>query len=158
MAFLVPNEGESRLLTDLLAGGSLANWTLRLFTNNFTPAPTDVYASAPYTEVNSGTDPWYAAKTLTRSISGSTWQTVTSGSPTGSWNAQAAVAKSTYGSSAQQWTKNNSGTTTVYGYVITDNTNAKIICEELFSSSKALNNTDSLSMTPAFELGSGTGS
>ena len=45
MAFLVPHEGDVQLLTDLLGGGPLENWSLGLFNTNITPAETDTAAT-----------------------------------------------------------------------------------------------------------------
>jgi hypothetical protein len=145
VAFLVPNEGEIQLLTDLLAGGTLENWTLKLYKTNVTPAETDTGATYTVADFTS-----YANKTLTRSVSGSTWQTVAGGSPSGSWSAEAAVAKSSYGSAAQSWTCGASGNT-IYGYYIVGATSTKLICAELFASSRTLANGDTLSLTPVFE-------
>lgn len=148
MAMLICNEAEVRLLTDLLAGGSLANWTLKLYRTNVTPAETDVFGSNPFTEANFTN---YTSKTLTRSISGSTWSTPASGSPTGSWSGEASVAESTYGSSAQTWTCGASGNT-IYGYWIEDGTNSKFICAELFGTARTLASGDTLNLTPRFGL------
>lgn len=152
MALLIPNEGEVQLLTDALAGGTLENWTLKLFKNDYTPVPGST--SASFTEADFTN---YTSKTLTRSISGSTWQTVTSGAPTSSWNAQAAVAKSTYGSAAQSWTCGTTGNT-VYGYYVVGATSGKVIFAERFATTRTLASGDVLNLTPAFEFGSGSGS
>jgi uncharacterized protein YjbI with pentapeptide repeats len=50
MALLVPNVGEVVLLSNLLAGGSLENWTLKLYKTDVTPAEGDTAAS--YTEAD----------------------------------------------------------------------------------------------------------
>lgn len=144
MSAVVPNEAEVRLLTDLLGGGSLENWTLELYKTNVTPSETDVYASNPFTVADFTN---YVAKTLTRSLSGSTWSTPASGSPTGSWSAEASVAEATYGASAQSWTCGASGNT-IYGYWIRGATNSKFVCAELFGTARVLASGDVLNLTP----------
>src|SRR5262245_2912927 len=121
MPLVIPNEAEVRLLIDLLAGGTLENWVLELYKSNTTLAETDVYGSNPFTVCDFTN---YTSKTLTRSVSGSTWSTPASGSPTSSWSAEASVAESAYGSSAQSWTCGASGNT-AYGYWIRGATNSK---------------------------------
>jgi hypothetical protein len=151
---LVPDEGETRLWTELLDGGTVReNWTLKLYQNNYTPVPGSTAAS--FTEANfTG----YASKTLTRTVSASTWQTVAEGAPTGAWNGQANVAKSTYGTSAQVFSITGGASQTVYGYYVVGATSGKVIMAEQFASSRTLNPPlDTLSFTPAFEFGSGSG-
>lgn len=144
MSAVVPNEAEVRLLTDLLGGGTLENWTLELFKTNVTPAETDVYGSNPFTVADFTN---YVAKTLTRSLSASTWSTPASGSPTGAWSAEASVAESTYGSSAQTWTCGASGNT-IYGYWIRGATNSKFVMSELFATARTIASGDVLNLTP----------
>ena len=152
MALLIPNAGETRILLELLDGGTAReNWTLKLFSNNYAPAPADT--TGAYTECNFTN---YISKTLTRTISGSTWQTITSGAPTAAWNAQAAVAKSSYGSSPLSWTCGVTGQT-VYGYYVVGATSGVVIFAEAFATPRTLANGDSLSFSPAFEFGSGSG-
>jgi hypothetical protein len=142
MAYVVPNEGEVKLLADLLAGGSLENWTLKLFKSNTTPAETDT--AATYTEADfTG----YAAKTLTRSVSGSTWSTPASAAPAGSWSAEASVAASTYGAAAQVFSCTGTGNT-IYGYYIVGATSGKLILAETFATARVLSNGDSIQMSP----------
>jgi hypothetical protein len=149
MPLVVPNEGEVRLLTDLLGGGTLANWTLRLYKTNTTPAETDTYAAPPGTECDFTN---YAARTLTRSVSGTTWAAPASGAPTGGWSAEAAVAESTYGGGTpQSWTCGATGNT-VYGYWLRDETNLKLIGAELFATPRTLASGDTLNVTPRIGL------
>lgn len=149
MALLLPHEGEVQLLTDLLGGGSLENWSLRLFNSNITPAETDT--ASTYTAHETAFT-GYSAKTLTRSIGSSTWNTPVSQAPSGSpaWSSNSQVAHSQYGSSPQQWTCTGTGDT-IYGYFVTGVTSTKLIFAEKFSASRTLANGDSLSITPVFE-------
>lgn len=152
MAFVIPNEGELRLINELLDGGlARENWTLKLFKSNTTPGETDT--SATYTAVTTSDWPGYADVTLTRTVSGSTWNTPANGSPTNSWSAEASVAESTYGSAALTFTNNHaSNVVTVYGYIIVGATSAKLIAAETFAASRTLNPNDQLTFTPRFGL------
>lgn len=149
MALMVPREGDVQLLNDLLAGGSLENWSLRLFNSNITPAETDT--AATYTAHETAFT-GYAAKTLTRTIGSSTWNTPVSQAPSGApaWSSRTQVGHSQYGSSPQSWTCSGTGDT-IYGYFITGVTSGKLILAEAFASSRTLANGDSLSITPVFE-------
>lgn len=147
MAMVIPNEGEVQLLTDLLGGGTLENWSLRLYKTNVTPAETDTPASYTVADFTS-----YANKTLTRTIGAGNWSTPASGSPTNSWSAEASVAESAYGSSAQSWTNGGASPQTIYGYYIVGATSTKLIAAESFAASRTLNQNDSLSFTPRFGL------
>jgi hypothetical protein len=155
MSFMCPREGELQVLKDQLGGGVLENWILDLFKSNTTPSETDSLAT--YTLVTAGADgSWYASKTLTRSLSSATWNTPVSQAPTGwvpsvSGGAHTQVAHSAYGSAAQNWIKNNAGTLSVYGYTISGATSGKLIAAEAFPV-RNLNNADSISLTPIFEL------
>lgn len=142
MAMMVPHDGQVQLLTDLLGGGSLEAWTLKLFQSNTTPADTDT--TGTYTEA---TFTGYSSKTLTRSVSGSTWNTPTE---TGS-TINSTDAISTYGSSAQSWSATS--VQTVYGYYIVGATSTKLMFAERFASAVGLVNPSTLSLTPALELG-----
>jgi hypothetical protein len=141
MSMVIPNEGETQLLNDLLAGGTLENWSLRLYSNNITPAETDT--ASTYTEA---TFTGYSAKTLTRSVTGTTWATPTQTGTT----LESSNAKSTYGSSAQSW--NATSAQTIYGYYLVGATSTKLIAAEKFASSIGLVNPSTLTMTPAMEL------
>jgi hypothetical protein len=143
MALLVPDEGEVQLLKDLLGAAALENWTLKLYSNNKTPAESDTAAS--YTEA---TFTGYVAKTLTRDTAGGHWATPASGSPTGGWSGETNVAESTY--NAQTWSPTTSQT--IYGYFIVGATSTKCIFAEIFSSAKNLANGDTLSLTPRLGL------
>jgi len=144
VAMLIPNEGEIQLLTDLLAGGTLENWTLKLYSSNTTPAETDT--AATYTEA---TFTGYSAKTLTRTLSGSTWSTPATNS-TNTVNSEAADAKSSYGASAQSWSATSAQT--IYGYFIVGATSTKLIAAEKFGSSIGLVNPSTLTLQPVMQL------
>jgi hypothetical protein len=144
MPAVIPNEGELRLINEILDGGlARENWTLKLYKTNVTPAETDTTAS--YTESDfTG----YTAKTLTRTVSnGVTWGTPASGSPTGAWSGEASVAESAY--VQQTWTCGASGNT-VYGYFVVGATSTKLIMAELFAAPRTLVNSDVLNLTPRF--------
>lgn len=149
MALMVPREGDVQLLTDLLGGGTLEDWKLRLFNSNITPAETDT--ATTYT-AHETSFTGYSAKTLTRSVGSSTWNTPVSQAPSGSpaWSSRTQVGHSQYGSAAQQWTCTGTGDT-IYGYFVTGNTSNKLIFAEAFSSARTLASGDTLSITPVFE-------
>ena len=93
MALLIPNEGETAILTRILA----TNLSLGLFKNNLTPTDATVFA-----DVTAATFTGYAAVTLT----GGSWS-VAAGAP----------AIATY--AVQTFTCSAAGTAeTIYGYYI----------------------------------------
>jgi hypothetical protein len=139
MTLLVPDEGEVRMLTELLDGGtSRENWTLKLYKNDKTPAEADTPAA--YTECDF-TD--YVAKTLTRTVGAGTWGTPATADGTTS---------STYNSGTPlSWTCGASGNT-VYGYYVVGASSGKLIYAERFGSARTLVNGDVLNLTPKLEL------
>ena len=141
MAMMVPHEGQLQLATDLLAGGTLENWTLRLYKSNTTPAETDTVAT--YT---TSTFTGYVDKTLTRSISAGTWQTP---SLTGSVLASG-CGKSTYGAAAQSWSATS--VETVVGYLVFGATSGKLIQAEKFAASITTANPSTVTLTPSMEF------
>lgn len=138
MALLVPDVGEVVLLTDILNGANTReNWTLKLFSNNITPAETDV--AGTYTEA---TFTGYSAKTLTRTTGGSTWAAPTT---------SGGVTSSQYNSgSPQSW----SATTgqTIYGYYYVGVTSTTLILAEVFGSAIVLVNPSTLTIIPKVAL------
>jgi len=146
MPGIVPNEGEVRLLTELLDGATAReNWLLKLYKTNVTPSETDT--SASYTECDFTN---YTSKTLTRTIAAGTWGTPASGAPTNAWSSEAAVAESTYNSGTpQQWTCGLTGNT-VYGYFYQGASSGKVVLAEQFATPRTLANGDTLSLTPRF--------
>lgn len=136
MTLVCPNVGEVVLLTDLLGNGN--NWTLKLFKNDVTPAETDT--AGTYTEADF-TD--YAAKTLTRSVSGSTWATPTTSS---------GVTSSLYNSGTPQtWTCGATGNS-IYGYFIIDAVAGTLLISERFAATRVLAENDTLNLTPRVAL------
>lgn len=109
MALLVPNNGEGDALDGFTGKTALSTLVLRLFSNNITPAETDV--AATYTEYAA---PGYGSITLTAA----NWVT-TEGAP----------SNTTY---AQQ-TFTMSGAGDAYGYYMTRNTGGRIALAERFS-------------------------
>lgn len=146
MARLIPNEGEIQSLTEFLSAGEA--FFLKLFKSNTTPAETDTPAS--YTLVTTSDFPGYADKTLTRSVSGSTWNTPASGAPTNAWSVEASVAESVYGSTAQSWTNNGGSPVTVYGYILVGATSGKLRGVETFDAPRTLQVADTLEFFPRF--------
>lgn len=116
MSLLAPNVGEVLLLKYMLNNASPTNVELRLFTNNVTPAYTDVLAS--YTESSAA---GYAGITL----AGASWTVATS---TGT----------TVANFAQQ-TFSYSATESVYGYFVTSNGKGQVLWAERFSGAVPFN-------------------
>ncbi|MGO9598118.1 MAG: hypothetical protein ACLP7Q_09010 [Isosphaeraceae bacterium] len=147
MALIVPHQGDVQLLTDLLSNGE--NWLLCLFNSAITPSETDV--AATYT-AHETAFAGYSRKTLTRSVTSSTWSTPVSQAPSGSppWSSRSQVGHSQYGSSPQQWTCSGTGDT-IYGYFVLGATSGNLIFAEAFATPRTLTNGDSLSITPLFE-------
>lgn len=109
---VAPNEGRVVLVNNLLAGGSLENWTLKLFKNDYTPLVTSV--AADFTEADfTG----YSAKTLTRSQTGSTW---------GAAAIDTDVAEAEY-LTDQSFTFTGATSQSVYGWYIVGASSAKVI-------------------------------
>lgn len=136
MALLCPDVGEVLLLTNLLGSGN--NWTLKLFKNDITPAEGDTagtYTVADFTN--------YVDKTLTRTVSGSTWATptTTTGTTSSEYNS----------ASPQSWTCGATGNT-IYGYYIVDAIAGTLLIAERFAASRTLALNDTLNLTPKLEL------
>lgn len=144
---IVTQEGMGQLEADLLAGGSLENWSLRLFASNHTPLITDTLAT--YTAIEASFT-GYSAKTLTRSIGAGTWGAVSS---TGGSSINAAGnAKSTYNSGTpQSWSATSAQA--VYGHFYSGVTSSKSILAQLWGSPVSLVNPSTLNLTPVMELG-----
>lgn len=125
MALVVPNAGEAKALTLLLA----ANTSLRLFKSNTTPGESDTWAT--YTEADfTG----YSAATLT----GGSW-TITPGAPS-----SAAYAQQTFTSSAGSQNQN------VYGYAVVLSSDSTLLWAERFTDGpyNIANNGDNIKVTP----------
>ena len=145
MALRVVNEGEVQLLRDLLAIDGTAGvvtleaWTLKLFSNNYTPVEPDT--SANYTEA---TFTGYTSKPLIREGLAGHWSAPAAGAATGAWTTEASVAEATY--AAQSWTALSAQT--IYGYYVVGATSGKVIWAERFVAAQVLAINDVLTFTP----------
>jgi hypothetical protein len=150
MPFLVSREGDARLLTELLGGDAPEDWQLGLFNSAVTPSETDT--AATYTAQEAIFD-GYARKTLTRSVSASTWNAPVLQPPAGSppWSSRGQVAHSKYGSSPVSWTVGGTGDV-IHGYFIVGATSGTLILAEQFGAPRTLHSGDTLSITPVFEV------
>ncbi len=136
MALLAPYVGEVELLKRLLyANSGSENATLKLYSNNYTPAAGDTAGS--YTEA---TFTGYSAKTLTSTQSGGTWAVPATVST---------VTSSTYGTTLT-WSPTSSQT--IYGYFVVGASSGILWWAELFASSKNLSNGDTLNLTAKLQL------
>lgn len=138
MSLLCPDVGEVVLLTDLLDGANTREaWTLKLYKTNVTPAETDTAASYTVADFTG-----YSNKTLTRTVTGTTWSTPATSSGTTSSTYNSGTPLSWSATSAQ----------TVYGYYVVGATSTTLIYAELFSSSISLVNPSTLQLTPKLQL------
>ena len=147
MAAKILKTGQQQLLNDLLAGGTLENWSLRLFSTSHTVAVTDTLST--YTAIEASFT-GYSAKTLTRSIAGGTWGSVALTGTTLDGTNNNAI--STY-QTQQSWSATSAQT--VYGHFLSGVTSTVGILAEQWTSSVALINPSTLNLTPVLELGSG---
>lgn len=148
MAGFVPDEGELQHLAEHLAAGE--DWLLCLITSPLTPAETD--AAATWTAAEA-TFSGYARKTLTRSVSGTTWGTPASGAPDGSWSSETSVATSRYNaSSPQQWTAGSGVSATLYGYFYLGATSGKLVFAEYFATPRTINDGAVINLVPSFSF------
>jgi hypothetical protein len=131
MALLIPDEGEVKMLSLILDGATAENLTLKLYTNNKTPAEADTPAA--YT-VASGFG--YADKTLTNG----SW-TVTPGDPSVALYAQ------------QTWTFTGA-LGDVYGYYVVGAVSGVLYWAERFTTAPfdIQNNGDEIRVTPRITL------
>lgn len=129
---LLPDVGEAYMLNAIFKNAAIGgNQTLKLFTNNITPAEADTLAT--YTEM--GAVNGYAAKTLTRA----NWTVNTAGGVTTAAYAQQAFVF-TAGSAV-----------TVYGYFVCDG--ATLLYAEKFASAQVVQNAgDEIRVTPQITL------
>lgn len=132
MPLTLVDQGESILLDLILAG----NLTLRLFTNNITPAETDTELAMGGTGALAEPSAGYAAKTLT----------------SGNWTkAGTAPTEATY-NAAQVFTFTGAAGP-IYGYSIHRASDNKLLWLEKFSAAySAVTNGDHLDVTPKFNL------
>ena len=143
MTIKVSNEGEKLLLEAAVGKVAAASLKLKLFTNNVTPGDADTVAT--YTEM--GAVQGYAAKTLTTGG----WNAGVAGTGTGS----ATANKASIDYPQQTWTFDGTGgSVTVYGYIITDNAGATLVCAEKFSAPQVIATAgDTIKITPKLTLG-----
>lgn len=123
-----PNVGENIVLEVLVNKTTPHNLVLRLFTNNVTPADTDV--AGTYTEA---TFAGYSPITLT----GASWNNASGGTIS-------------YGSQ-QTFTRSSTGTTeNVYGYFVTQATTGLLVYSERDGAAPfaVTNNGDAIKITP----------
>jgi len=137
MALLCPDVGEVLLLTDLLGGGTLENWKLKLYKTNVTPAESDTAGSYTVADFTG-----YADKTLTRSLTGSTWATPATSSGTTSSQYNSGTPQSWSATSAQ----------TIYGYYVVGATSTTLAFAELLGASISLINPSTLTMIPKVQF------
>lgn len=120
MALVTPNNSKITLAQYTLGYATPANQLLKLYTNNLTPAAAHV--AADFTEMTTGQNSAYAAKTLSKAA----W-TVTFG------GASASAVQPT-----QTWTFAAGTATTVYGYFIVDSSSGLLLWAEQFSVAKVV--------------------
>lgn len=139
MSALFSNEGEVKLLTDLLSAGE--DWSWKLYKSATTPSELDT--AGTYTE---STFTGYASTNLVRGVGSGHWSTPASGSPTGSWSGEAAVAESTYGASAITYSATSGES--VIGYYVVGASSGKLLWAEKFASAIVLVNPSTLTIQP----------
>ena len=138
MALVVPNAAEVIALKIWVGFGAVANpWTLKLYSNNVTPAASDT--AATYTVVAGA---GYANKSLVAA----NW-TFTSDAP----------SSMSYAAQSFVFTGATDAPGTIYGYYIIDNNSTIVVAERLSSApfTPAVNG-DSVTVTPRITLGSVT--
>lgn len=146
MADSLTNEGEILALTDLLAAGE--DWELGLVTADSTPDETDVAATWTAREASW---PGYARKTLTRTISSTTWSTPVSMAPVGGWSSEDLVAGSSYNeSSPQTFTYSGASGVSVYGYFYIGVESGKLWLTGKFPQPQPLVDTNQLVIIPQY--------
>jgi hypothetical protein len=128
MTLLVPNNGEGDALEYFVNKAAPQNLVLRLYTNNITPAETDV--AATYTEAAGN---GYAAITLT----GASWGAPSEGAPS-----EIAFAQQTFTFTGALGN--------VFGYHMTRVTSGRIALAERFTDGpyNIQNNGDQIKITP----------
>lgn len=127
MTIVVPNVGEGRILNNFLNKVAPQDATLKLYTNNVTPAETDT--ASTYTEA---TGSGYAAKNLVAA----NW-TVTEGAPSD-------------GTAAEQTFTFSGALGNVYGYYLVQTSSGILLWAERFSSAPQViqNDGDQIKITP----------
>ncbi len=133
MTLVVPNEGELKMLNDLLGTTLSGAQELRLYSNNYDAIAGSVLAD--FTEVVTG---GYAAMALTRA----------------GWSAAAVVGGIGSKSYGTPQVTTFTATRTVVGYMVVDVTSGKVLfAERLFAGAgQSFNNGDTLTITPKLTL------
>lgn len=135
MPLLAPDAGEVELLDKMLKDALSVNedYSLRLFTNNYTPVESSVLGD--FTEP---TFVGYAPVTLTRA----------------SWaGASTSMGVTSTQYATQSWTKGDAGSVDIYGYFVIGATSNVVLWAERFAvSPRTLANGDTLNLTPRVEL------
>lgn len=132
MGLLSPNVGEVLLLKYMLNYSAPTNVELRLYTNNITPAYTDILAS--YTESSAA---GYAGITM----AGTSWTVATTSGTT-----VANFAQQTFSYTTSE---------SVYGYFVTSNGKGQVLWSERFSGAVPFNipsGGGTVSITPRITL------
>lgn len=131
MPLVVPSASEDRLLGWMLNTANSSNQTLKLFKTNVT-----VSASTVVGDLTEADFSGYSAKTLTR----------------GSWTVTQVSSKASASYSDQTFTA-SSGSQTLYGYYIVDNS-GNLLWAENFTSSKTIDSSNPLVISLKFTLAS----
>lgn len=129
----VPNEGKLKLVDIMTGKAGQENFTLKLFTNNVTPADTDT--AATYTEM---TGQGYAAATITMA------------------NWDAAVMSGAYGQAAypeQTFMFNAGGPATIYGHYVVSATTGKLLWVVKWDTARVIQyQNDTIKITPTLGM------
>lgn len=137
MTLVVPNQGEALALNAATGKANATAWTLRLFSNDYTPVAATTEANV--TEVAGG---GYAAIALTAG----NWVT-TPGSPT----------SSAYPEQTFTFTGATNAPGTIYGYYVTNAAGALVLAERLAAVFTPASSGDTVKVTPTITLASVSG-
>ena len=153
MPFVIPNEGELRLLNEVL-DGSLARELDARSDQGRGRAGRDRHGGDAHQDHGHGLAGLCGQHADRARCGSSTWNTPANGSPTNAWSAEASVAESAYGSAPITFTNNHAtNIVTVTGYQMVGATSGKLIAVETFATARTLNPNDQLQLTPRFGLG-----
>lgn len=132
MGLLLPDVGEAYMLNAIFKNAAVGgDQTLKLFTNNITPAEGDT--AATYTEMAAVNG--YVAKTLTRA----------------NWTVATAAGVTTAAYAQQAFVFSAGPAVTVYGYFVVDG--ATLLYAEKFTAAQTVQNAgDEIRVTPQFTL------
>jgi hypothetical protein len=139
MSLIMCQDGDTLLVNELIGAVLTSNYIMHLFQNNVTPAQTDTLKA--YTEADFG-----------GYVAGQTMHT---------WGAATIVSSHAVSSAAQlTWTRDTSAKTNpavnnnIYGYYVTESTNALLVFAERDPSAPIAMNTNAQTykVTPGFSL------